>query len=119
MNWDTNPIKRSQGNPVPQGFDPTLDEYQVAHITKNALWQALVDPNTGQFIGITDGKINIRASEIEIILASLATAANQAIIISHVDGVETALTTLNGYDGQLETILMARKTPQALPNLPR
>ncbi|ABO51106.1 hypothetical protein Dred_2596 [Desulforamulus reducens MI-1] len=109
MTWDTKPIKRSQGDPVPQGFDPTLDEYQVAHITKNALWQALVDPNTGQFIGITDGKINIRASEIEIILASLATAANQAIIISHVDGVETALTTLNEYVDQLETILTAMK----------
>ena len=110
MAWDTKLIKRSNGDPVPQGFDVVADEYEVIHST--------------------DNKLNVKASEVETLITTLnslitairdtsgikkitdavnigssalptgaATGVKQDTIISHVDELETVLKAIRDTSG--------------------
>ncbi len=90
MSWNTKPLIKTQGEPTPQAYDPTLDIYKVVQSTQNALWTTLKD-EAGNFLGVTNGKLNIRASELEAILSASATVAKQDVIIQGINKVEAVL----------------------------
>ena len=113
MAYNTKAIKKDvDGKPIPQVFNPTLDEYEALKGDAGAARHVIYGPD-GQPISTTGNKLAVRASEIETLLESLdgkdfatqttlaailakiiaapATEAKQDTLIGHVDGVESAL----------------------------
>jgi hypothetical protein len=130
--YNTKAIKKDvDGKPIPQVFNPTLDEYEALKGDEGAARHVIYSPD-GQPIGTTGNKLAVRASEVETLLESLdgkdfatqttlaailakliaapATEAKQDTLISHVDGVEAALATLltkAGFDAKADISLTA------------
>jgi len=75
MPYNTQQIKRDQQNsPIPQYFNPTTDVYEALLGRNGANRVELYGPD-GNPIGTTNGKLNVRASEIETLLAGGLPAA--------------------------------------------
>lgn len=117
MAYNTKNITRdAAGAPVPQYFSPTNDQYEAIqgeggkqHVRASELetllsqLQTLITSikDTTGIKKITDA-VTIGSSALP---TGAATAAKQDIIISHVDGIEGLITTLNGYVDGLEKAL--------------
>ncbi len=117
MPYNTKALKTdvSGVKPAPQHFNPVIDEYEPQYGRNNASRVELYGPD-GEPIKNTDGKLDIRASEIETqlttiqgyidgiegTLATLATAAGQSTIAGYIDQVETQLSAIQGYVDGLE-----------------
>ena len=134
MAYNTKAIKTDlNAKPIPQLFNPVTDEYEVLQGTGGAARQVLYGPD-GQPISTTEGKLAVRAAELEAkieavrvllntlangedfatqtlaqilgkMIANPATEAKQDVIAGHVDGVETLLTALTGKDFATQTTL--------------
>ena len=133
MAFDGKTLKRDGSGitPVPQHFNPTADDYEPQYGRNNAGRVELYGPD-GNPISSTEGKLAVRANEIETLLTALgikdyatqttlaailakiiaapSTEAKQDILISHVDGVEAVLATLltkAGFDAKADISLTA------------
>ena len=56
--------------PAPQHFDPNINDYDYTRGAHGALWSILYGPD-GNPISVVDGKLTVRASEIEALLTAL------------------------------------------------
>lgn len=72
MAYNTKPIKIVFGKPIPQHFNPTIDDYEVLLGDNGASRHVLYDSN-GNPLSVVSGKLAVRASEIEALLAGLPT----------------------------------------------
>jgi hypothetical protein len=136
MAYNTKAIKTDlNAKPIPQYYNPVTDEYEVLQGVGGAARQVLYGPD-GQPIATTEGKLAVRATELEEkieavrvllnalagedfatqttlaqilgkMIAAPATEAKQDVIAGHVDGVETLLTALKEKDFATETKLEA------------
>jgi hypothetical protein len=136
MAYNSKAIKTDvNAKPIPQYYNPVTDEYEVLQGVDGATRQVLYGPD-GNPISTTEGKLAVRAAELEekleairVLLNSLAgkdfatqttlaqilgkmiaapaTEAKQDVIAGHVDGVETLLTALKEKDFATETKLEA------------
>lgn len=127
MAYDSKAIKTDvNAKPIPQYYNPVTDEYEVLQGTGGAARQVLYGPD-GSPIATTEGKLAVRAAELEAkleavrvllnalagedfatqttlaqilgkMIAAPATEAKQDVIAGHVDGVETLLTALKEKD---------------------
>jgi hypothetical protein len=134
MAYNTKAIKTDvNAKPIPQYYNPVTDEYEVLQGVDGATRQVLYGPD-GNPISTTEGKLAVRAAELEekleairVLLNSLAgkdfatqttlaqilakmiaapaTEAKQDMIAGHVDDVETLLTALTGKDFATQTTL--------------
>ena len=134
MAYNTKAIKTDlNARPIPQLYNPVTDEYEVLQGTGGAARQVLYGPD-GQPISTTEGKLAVRAAELEEkleavrvllntltgedfatqttlaqilgkMIAAPATEAKQDVIAGHVDSVETLLTALTGKDFATQTTL--------------
>ena len=74
MPYNTQQIKRDQQNsPIPQYFNPTTDVYEPLLGRNGANRVELYGPD-GNPIATTEGKLAVRAAEIEMAIANLQTA---------------------------------------------
>lgn len=92
MPYNTKALKTdiSGVKPAPQHFDPGLDDYDVSLGRNGASRVELYGPD-GEPIKNTDGKLDIRASEIETRLTTIQ---------GYIDGIEGTLATLATAAGQ-------------------
>lgn len=70
MPYNTKPIKIVFGKPIPQHFNPTIDDYEVLLGDNGASRHVLYDKN-GNPLSVVSGKLEVRATEIEALLAGL------------------------------------------------
>jgi hypothetical protein len=115
--YDDKTLKRDGSGitPVPQHFNPTINDYEPIYGRNNAGRVELYGPD-GNPISTSSGKLAVRATEIESLLndikskdfatqttlaailakliAAPATEAKQDTLIGHVDGVESALASI-------------------------
>jgi hypothetical protein len=74
MAYNTKAIKTDvNAKPIPQLYNPVTDEYEVLQGTGGAARQVLYGPD-GQPISTTEGKLAVRAAELEMVIANLQTA---------------------------------------------
>jgi hypothetical protein len=74
MAYNTKAIKTDvNAKPIPQLYNPVTDEYEVLQGTGGAARQVLYGPD-GQPISTTEGKLAVRAEELEMAIANLQTA---------------------------------------------
>ncbi len=79
MAYDTKIIKTdSTGNPVPQHFNPTADDFDPAYGRNGAMRVEIYGPD-GDPISTASSKLAVRASEIETLLTAIS---------GYVDGLE-------------------------------
>ena len=127
MAYNSKAIKTDvNAKPIPQYYNPVTDEYEALQGTGGAARQVLYGPD-GNPISTTEGKLAVRAAELEEkleavrvllntltgedfatqktlaqilgkMIAAPATEAKQDEIAGHVDGVETLLTALKEKD---------------------
>ena len=128
MAYNSKAIKTDvNAKPIPQLYNPVTDEYEVLQGVGGAARQVLCGPD-GQPISTTEGKLAVRAAELEEkleavrvlldaltgkdfatqttlaqilgkMIANPATAAKQDMIAGHVDDVETLLIAIKDTDG--------------------
>jgi len=72
MPYNTKPIKIVYGKPIPQHFNPAIDDYEVLLGDNGASRHVLYDKN-GNPLSVVSGKLEVRAMEIEALLAGLPT----------------------------------------------
>ena len=71
MAYNTKSIKKDvDGKPIPQYFNPAVDDYEVLQGRNGANRVELYGPD-GNPLSSTSGKLNIRASELETLLSAL------------------------------------------------
>jgi hypothetical protein len=58
--------------PIPQAYNPDIDDYEPVHSTNNALNQVIYGPN-GQPISTVGNKLAVRATELEALMQGFAT----------------------------------------------
>lgn len=73
MAYNTKPIKIVFGKPIPQHFNPAIDDYEALLGDNGASRHVLYDSN-GNPISVVSGKLAVRASEIEALLTGLPTS---------------------------------------------
>ena len=61
-----------EGKPIPQAYNPDIDDYEPVHSTNNALKQVIYGPN-GQPISTVGNKLAVRATELETLMQGFAT----------------------------------------------
>lgn len=72
MAYNTKAIKKDiDGKPIPQVFNPTLDEYEALKGDAGAARHVIYGPD-GNPLSIVDNKLAVRASELETLLSALA-----------------------------------------------
>jgi hypothetical protein len=90
MAYNTKAIKTDvNAKPIPQLYNPVTDEYEVLQGTGGAARQVLYGPD-GQPISTTEGKLAVRAAELETILSSQSTAAKQEALMALVGAIDAA-----------------------------
>lgn len=117
MAYNTKAIKTDvDKKPIPQYYNPTLDQYEALLGENGATRHILYGPDGNPLSTDDSNKLAVRASEIETILneikskdfatqttlaailakiiAAPATEAKQDTLIGHVDGVESALASI-------------------------
>jgi hypothetical protein len=92
MAYNTKAIKTDvNAKPIPQLYNPVTDEYEVLQGTGGAARQVLYGPD-GQPISTTEGKLAVRASEVETALENLlngqSTAAKQDALTALVGALD-------------------------------
>ncbi|MCM8900625.1 hypothetical protein KVG29_05200 [Caldicoprobacter algeriensis] len=73
MPYNTKPIKVVYGKPIPQHFNPAIDDYEVLLGDNGASRHVLYDKD-GNPLSVVSGKLEVRATEIEALLAGLPTS---------------------------------------------
>lgn len=74
MSYNSKAIKTDvNAKPIPQYYNPVTDEYEVLQGTDGAARQVLYGPD-GQPIATTEGKLAVRAAELETAISNLQTA---------------------------------------------
>lgn len=72
MAYNTKPIKIVFGKPIPQHFNPAIDDYEVLLGDNGASRHVLYD-SSGNPLSVVSGKLAVRASEVEALLTGLPT----------------------------------------------
>ena len=92
MAYNTVVIKKDANNkPIPQYYNPVTDEYEVLQGTDGAARQVLYGPD-GQPISTTEGKLAVRAAELETKIEAVRVLLNTTIKAAPVVGVKTVTT---------------------------
>lgn len=100
MSYNTKAIKKDLDNkPVPQIFNPTIDDYEVQQGRNGAGRVELYGPD-GNPLSTTSGKLDVRASELETLLSALgakdfATQATLAAVLAKLSADPATQTTLD------------------------
>ena len=74
--------------PIPQAYNPDIDDYEPVHSTNNALNQVIYGPN-GQPISTVGNKLAVRATELEALMQGLATEGKLEQVRQLLSGVAT------------------------------
>jgi len=77
-----------EGKPIPQAYNPAIDDYEPVHSTNNALNQVIYGPN-GQPISTVGNKLAVRATELEALMQGLATEGKLEQVRQLLAGVAT------------------------------
>ena len=77
-----------EGKPIPQAYNPDIDDYEPVHSTNNALNQVIYGPN-GQPISTVGNKLAVRATELEALMQGLATEGKLEQVRQLLAGVAT------------------------------
>ena len=77
-----------EGKPIPQAYNPDIDDYEPVHSTNNALNQVIYGPN-GQPISTVGNKLAVRATELEALMQGLATEGKLEQVRQLLSGVAT------------------------------
>lgn len=77
-----------EGKPIPQAYNPDIDDYEPVHSTNNALHQVIYGPN-GQPISTVGNKLAVRATELEALMQGLATEGKLEQVRQLLAGVAT------------------------------
>ena len=104
-----------EGKPIPQAYNPAIDDYEPVHSTNNALNQVIYGPN-GQPISAVGNKLAVRATELEALMQGLATEGKLEQVRQLLSGVATEnkleqarelLEAISGKDFATQTTLAA------------
>jgi hypothetical protein len=79
-----------EGKPIPQAYNPDIDDYEPVHSTNNALNQVIYGPN-GQPISTVGNKLAVRATELEALMQGLATEGKLEQVRQLLSGVASEL----------------------------
>jgi hypothetical protein len=79
-----------EGKPIPQAYNPDIDDYEPVHSTNNALKQVIYGPN-GQPISTVGNKLAVRATELEALMQGLATEGKLEQVRQLLAGVATIM----------------------------
>ena len=121
MAYNTKAIKQDvNGKPIPQVFNPALDEYEVLKGDAGAARHVMYGPD-GQPISVVDKKLAVRASEIEALLTDIkgkdyATQTTLASILTKLiaaPATEAKQDTLTGLVGALTAAAVTDPTASA------
>ena len=82
-----------EGKPIPQAYNPDIDDYEPVHSTNNALNQVIYGPN-GQPISTVGNKLAVRATELEALMQGLATEGKLEQVRQLLAGVASELATI-------------------------
>ena len=77
-----------EGKPIPQAYNPDIDDYEPVHSTNNALKQVIYGPN-GQPISTVGNKLAVKATELEALMQGLATEGKLEQVRQLLSGVAT------------------------------
>ena len=77
-----------EGKPIPQAYNPDIDDYEPVHSTNNALNQVIYGPN-GQPISTVGNKLAVRATELEDLMQGFATEGKLEQVRQLLSGVAT------------------------------
>ncbi len=77
-----------EGKPIPQAYNPDIDDYEPVHSTNNALNQVIYGPN-GQPISTVGNTLAVRATELEALMQGLATEGKLEQVRQLLSGVAT------------------------------